>query len=139
MIIDGHFPAILQTVSVNQPQKLLIRYFGLAMIFALQNFVGRKTKLEVRYWTETDSFAQSSIPNKLDTSNGNKGTPFPHVHAPHTHKTHTFPDFHASNVFHMLKHFVANQTLFRQHNIQTFLLLTPMVSICTPANQIVTL
>ena len=42
------------------------------------------TKIEDRYWIETDSFVHTSVPKKSDTTTGIKGTPFPCVHAPHT-------------------------------------------------------
>ena len=38
---------------------------------------------EDKYWIETDSFVNSSIPNKSDTTQGIKGTHFPYVYAPH--------------------------------------------------------
>ena len=46
------------------------------------------TKIDDRYWIETDSFIHSSLPNKSDTSYGIKGISFPFIHAPHTQNTH---------------------------------------------------
>ena len=38
-------------------------------------------KFEDKYWIETDSFVQSSIPIKFDTTKGIKGNSFPYIHA----------------------------------------------------------
>ena len=43
------------------------------------------TKIEDRYWIETDSFVHSSIPKKPATNDGIKGISYPYVHAPHAH------------------------------------------------------
>ena len=58
------------------------------LIFTLQDFVGRMTEINDRYWIETDSFSHSSSPNKIDTSSGMKGTSFPYLRAPHTQNPH---------------------------------------------------
>ena len=42
------------------------------------------TKIEDRYWIETDSFAHSSHSTKPDETSGIKDTTHPFVHAPHT-------------------------------------------------------
>ena len=52
--------------------------------FTLQDFLGRMTKIEDRYWIETDSFVHSPHPVKPKTSFGIKGTEHPYVSAPHT-------------------------------------------------------
>ena len=57
-------------------------------MFTLQDFIGRMTKIEDRYWIETDSFVHSSPPKKPDTTTGIKGTSYPDVHAPHTQNPH---------------------------------------------------
>ena len=45
------------------------------------------TKIEDRYWIETDSFVHSSIPKKSTSHNGIEGTSYPYYRAPHT-ETH---------------------------------------------------
>ena len=45
-------------------------------------------KIDDRFWIETDSFIQSSLPSKTDTSSGIKGTSFLYIHAPHTQNPH---------------------------------------------------
>ena len=47
------------------------------LIFALQDFIGRMTKIEDRYWIETDSFVHSSIPKKSTPHDGIKRTSYP--------------------------------------------------------------
>ena len=42
------------------------------------------TKIEDRYWIETDSFVHSPFSIKPETTSGIKGTAHPYVHAPHT-------------------------------------------------------
>ena len=45
-----------------------------------------ETKIEDRYWTETDSLVHSPQPvkPKSTSTSGNKGTEHPYVYAPHT-------------------------------------------------------
>ena len=54
------------------------------LIFTLQDFIGRMTKNEDRYWIETDSFVHSPHSIKPKTTSGIKGTEHPFVYAPHT-------------------------------------------------------
>ena len=54
------------------------------LIFTLQDFLGRMTKIEDRYWIETDSFVHSPHSIKPGTTSGIKGPAHPYVHAPHT-------------------------------------------------------
>ena len=42
------------------------------------------TKIEDRYWIETDSFVRSPHSKKPTTTSGIKGTEHPYVYAPHT-------------------------------------------------------
>ena len=93
------------------------------------------TKIEDRYWIETDSFVQSPHSIKPKTTSGIKGTEHPYVYAPHTQHPNN-PSLSRFEVFLQHKLFVVNQTLFILHNIQTFLLPTLMVSICIQDNPI---
>ena len=54
------------------------------LIFTSQDFIGRMTKIEDRYWIETDSFVHSPHSIKPKTTSGIKGTEHPYVYAPHT-------------------------------------------------------
>ena len=42
------------------------------------------TKIEDRYWIETDSFVHSPHSIKPETTSGLEGTAHPYVHVPHT-------------------------------------------------------
>ena len=78
-------------VSANQPLTpftLVWISYDFCLIFTLQDFIGRRTKIEDRNWIETDSFVQSSHPKKPDTTSGFKVTSYPYVHAPHTQNQH---------------------------------------------------
>ena len=62
MIIDGYtlpcyFADGFRKPTTKTPFTLnwFINYF--CLIFTLQDFLGRMTKIEDRYWIETDSFA----------------------------------------------------------------------------------
>ena len=46
------------------------------------------TKIDDRYWIETDSFVQSSHPKEPDETFGIKGTSYPYVHDPHIQNPH---------------------------------------------------
>ena len=108
--------------TTKTPYTLVWFSDDVRLIFTLHvRFVGRVRKIEERYWIEADSFVHSSIPEKSDEKNttGNKGTPYPHVHAPHTQKR-TILVFHALKNFHMFKHFLVNSTFYISLTIKTF-------------------
>ena len=76
-------------VSVNRQLELLnftLVWFNdeVCLIFTLQDFLGRMTKIEDRYWIEIDSFVHSRHSVKPKTTSGIKGTEHPYVSAPHT-------------------------------------------------------
>ena len=140
MIIDGHtlpcyFADGFCKPTTKTPFTLVWFNNYYCLIFTLQDFIGRMTKIEDRYWIETDSFVHSPHPIKSKTASGIKGTEHPYVYAPHpnTQIIQVFQDLKFS-----LQHkpSVVNQTLFILHNIQTFLLHTLMVSICIQDNLI---
>ena len=74
--MDIHYPAILQMVFANPQRKLLL--------LRTEDFIGRMTKIEDRYWIETDSFVRSPHSIKPKTTSGIKGTEHSYVYAPHT-------------------------------------------------------
>ena len=85
--MDIHYPAILQVAFVNQqktPFTLVWFNDDFCLIFTLQDFLGRMTKIEDRYSIETGSFVHSPHPVKPKTTSGIKGTEHPYVSAPHT-------------------------------------------------------
>ena len=79
------------------------------------------TKIEDRYWIETDSFVHSSIPKKFAINNGSKGTSYPYVHAPHAQNPHS-PSLSRFEVFRNAQTFVINLNLFILLNTLIFLL-----------------
>ena len=78
--MDTHYHVTLQMVFANLQPKLLSPLYGLALIscliFILQEFIGGMTKIDERYWIETDSFIHSSLPKKIDSTSGIKGNFF---------------------------------------------------------------
>ena len=89
MIIDGHtlpcyFADGFCKPTTKTPFTLVWFNDGFCLIFTLQDFLGRMTKIEDIYWIETDSFVHSPHPIKPKTTSGIKGTAHPYVHAPHT-------------------------------------------------------
>ena len=89
MIIDGHtlpcyFADGFCKPTTKTPFTLVWFNDDYCLIFTLQDFIGRMTKIEDRYWIETDSFVHSPHPVKSQTASGIKGTEHPYVHAPHT-------------------------------------------------------
>ena len=93
MLIDGHaLPCYIADgfckPTTKTPFTLVWFSDDFCLVFTLQGFVRRMTKIDDRYWIETDSFVHSSLPNKTDTSSGIKGTSFPYIHAPHTKNPH---------------------------------------------------
>ena len=52
------------------------------LIFRLQDFIGRMTRIKDRYWIETDTFIDSSNITKHLQTEGIKGTKYPNVKTP---------------------------------------------------------
>ena len=49
------------------------------LIFRLQEFVGRMTKIENRYWLETDSFTKTPFTQDLPSTDGIRTTKHPYI------------------------------------------------------------
>ena len=69
MIVDGHtlpcyFADGFSKPTTKTPFTLVWFSDDFCSIFTLQEFLGRMTKIEDRYWIETDSFAHSPHLNK---------------------------------------------------------------------------
>ena len=90
------------------------------------------TKIEDRYWIETDSFVHSSFAKKSATNNGFKGTSYPHVHAPHAQNTH-HPHLSRFEVFPNAQTFCGKPAPLYSTQFSDFLLLIPkdLICICT--------
>ena len=89
MIIDGHtlpcyFADGFCKPTTKTPFTLVWFNDDFCLIFTLQDFLGRMTKIEDRYWIETDSFVQTPHSSKPKKTSGIKGTEHPYVYAPHT-------------------------------------------------------
>ena len=89
MIIDGHtlpcyFAEGFCKPTTKTPFTLVWFNDDFCLIFTLQDFLGRMTKLEDRFWLEIDSFVHSPHSTKPKTTSGIKGTEHPYVYAPHT-------------------------------------------------------
>ena len=146
MITDGHtlpcyFADGFCKPTTKTPFTLVWFNDDYCSIFTLQDFIGRMTKIEDRYWIETDSFVQSPHSIKPKTTSGIKGTEHPYIHMFMLliHNIQITQVFHVLKFFLQHKLFVVNQTHFILHNIQTFLLHTLMVSICIQDNPILNL
>ena len=78
------------------------------------------TKIEDRYWIETNSFAHTSHSTLSDATSGIKGTAQTYLHAPQT-KTPITLVFHVLKSFQMLERSVVNLILFLLLYFLTFL------------------
>ena len=81
MIIDGY---TLCKPNIKTPFTLVWFRDDFCLILISQDFFGRLTKIQDRYWIETDSFVHCSHSTKPEATFGFKGTAHPYVHAPHT-------------------------------------------------------
>ena len=86
MIIDGqslpcYFADGFCKPSTKTPFTLAWFIDDFCLIF---DFIGRMTKIQDRYWIETDPIVHSSRSTKLEATTGIKGIIHPRVHAPHT-------------------------------------------------------
>ena len=89
MVIDGHtlpcyFADGFCKPTTKTPFTLVWFNDDFCLIFTLQDFLGRMTKIEDRYWIETDPFVHLPHPVKPKTTSGIKCTEHPYVSAPHT-------------------------------------------------------
>ena len=68
-------------VFANPQRKLIFTLVWFnddyCLIFTLQDFIGLMTKIEDRYWIETDSFVHSPHSINPKTTSGIKGTEHP--------------------------------------------------------------
>ena len=102
MIIDGHtllcyFADGFCKPTTKTPFTLVWFNDDYCLIFTLQDFIGRMTKIEHRYWIETDSVVHPPHSIKHKTNSGIKGTEHPCVYAPHTQYPKSFT-FHILTV-----------------------------------------
>ena len=82
MIIDGHtlpcyFADGFCKPTTKTPFTLVWLSNDFCLIFTLQDFIGRMTKIEDRYWIGTEYFLHSSHLTKPDPISGIKGTSYP--------------------------------------------------------------
>ena len=124
MIIDGHTLPCYFADGFGKPtiktSFTLVRFSDdFFLIFTLQDFLGRMTKIEDRYWIETDSFVHSPHSTKPKSTSGIKRSAHPYVHAPHTQNPNN-PSLSRFEVFQMLKLSVVNLNLFILQKTLTF-------------------
>ena len=127
MIIDGHtlpcyFADGFCKPTTKTPFTLVWFSDDFCLIFTLQDFIGRMTKIDDRYWIETDSFVHSATPKQSSSFDGIKGTSYPYIRAPHT-ELHITQAFLVLKFFLMHIPFAENLNLYFPLNILTFLLL----------------
>ena len=141
MIIDGHtlpcyFADGFCKPTTKTPFTLVWFSDDFCLFFTLQDFIGRMTKIDDRYWIETDSFVHSATPKKSSSFDGIKGTSYPYIRAPHTETPTETQAFLVLKSFLMHISFAENQNLYIPLNILTFLLLILKDSTCIQDNQI---
>ena len=87
LIHDGHILPCYHSDGICKPTTktpYTLTWFDekFCLIFQLQEFIGRMTRIKDRYWIETDTFIETSnITQKLQTE-GIQGTRFPNVKTP---------------------------------------------------------
>ena len=79
MIIDGHtLPCCFADGFCKPTTKTLFTLVWFSddfcLIFTIQDFIGRMTKTQDRFWVETDAFVHSSRKIKPEAASGIKGT-----------------------------------------------------------------
>ena len=128
MIIDGHtlpcfFADGFCTPTTKSPFTLVWFSDDFCLIFTLQDFRGRMTKSEDRFWIETNSFVHSLHSTKPDATSGIRASEVQHIlmYMLHIHKSQITLVFHFLKYFEMLKLSVVNLNLSILHNSLTFL------------------
>ena len=92
MVLDGHalpcyFADGFRKLTTKTPFTLVWFSDDFCLIFTLQDFVGRMTKIDDRHWVEKDSFVHSSLPNKTDTFSNKRHFFSVHSCTPYTKPT----------------------------------------------------
>ena len=90
IVIDGHtlpcyFADGFCKPTMKTPFTLVWFNDDFCLIFTQQDFLRCMTKIEDRYWIETDSSVHSPQSIKPKTTSGIKSTEHPYVYVPHTH------------------------------------------------------
>ena len=139
MIIDGHtlpcyFADGFCEPTTKTPSTLVWFSDDFCLIFTLQDFIGRMTKIDDRYWIETYSFVHSATSKKSYSFDGIKGTSYPYIRDPHTETPH-YPSLVLKS-FLMHIPFAENLNLCILLKILTFLLLILKDLTCIQDNQI---
>ena len=98
-----------------------MKNFAFCLIFQLQEFIGRMTRVKDRYWIETDTFIEiSNITQKLQTE-GIQGTRYPNVKTPQSKVSN--PSLSRFELYTQLhKPFVENLNHYSEHKTKTSLL-----------------
>ena len=108
MIIDGHtLPCYFADGFCKPTTKTLFTLVWFnddyCLIFTLQDFIGPMTKIEDRYWIETDSFVHSPHSIKPKTTSGIKRTEHPYIYAMYvyfcTSNSHTHRQTLQNNIY----------------------------------------
>ena len=139
MIIDGHtlpcyFADGFCKPTTKTPFTLVWFSDDFCLIFTLQDFIGRMTKIDDRYWIETDSFVHSATPkNHLPLMVSKVLLILTFVLL--ILKLHITQGFLVLKSFLRLTPFVENLNLYILLNILTFLLLTLKDLTCIQDNQ----
>ena len=93
VILDGHtlpcyFADGFCKPTTKTPHTLVWFSVDFCLIFTIKDFIIGMTKIEDRYWIETDFFVHSSVAKKIATNKSIKGTSCPYIHAPHAQNPH---------------------------------------------------
>ena len=80
--MDLCYPVTIQTEPVNQLQSsytLIWLDEKFCLIFRLQEFIGRMTRIKDQHWIETDNFIESSNNTRNLQNEGIQGTKYPNI------------------------------------------------------------
>ena len=126
MIHDGYILPCYHSDGFCKPTTrtpYILTWFDekFCLIFRLQEFIGRMTRIKDSDWIETDNFTDSSNIAKHLQTEGIKGTKYPNVKTPQS--TVDNPSFLNLKYNPLHKLFVENQNHYFQHNMKTFLFL----------------
>ena len=127
LIHDGHILPCYHSDGFCKPTTktpYTLTWFDekFCLIFQLQEFIGRMTRIKDRYWIETDTFIETSnITQKLQTE-GIQGTRYPNVKTPQSKVSN--PSLSRFEIYPIAQTFCGKPEPFFQHNLMTSLLHT---------------
>ena len=106
--------------TTRTPYTLIWFDENFCLMFRLQKFIERMTRIKDRFWIQTDNFIEPSNLTQNLQNEGIQGTKYPNVKTPQS--TVDNPSLSLFEIYPIAQIFCGNQNHYIQHNMTTSLL-----------------